>query len=242
MDLLGLTDGAHVLAGRLDAHRRKGTLNRLPFPPGILARGPWPPGRVSGRWSERDYEPPPEQAQAADAAIAALLDRGSPAHDGVAARLAGFQAADGELRLELQRMRWALRLLNGASGALSVLCVVRDEQGRWLAGRRAGWVATWAGMWALGAGGAVDAGEDPARALGRELEEEWGVVPERLAVEALIATPNDMAMLVGQAWLAPGAEVRRDPEHDAHAWWPADPAHWPHYVHPQIRRLGELLA
>ena len=79
-------------------------------------------------------------------------------------------------------------------------------------------------MWALGAGGAVDAGEDPARALARELEEEWGVEPERLAVEALIATPSDMTMLIGQAWLAPGAEVTRDHEHDAHAWWPPDPA------------------
>ena len=40
-------------------------------------------------------------------------------------------------------MRWALRLLReDASGALSVLCVVRDCEGRWLAGRRAEWVAT----------------------------------------------------------------------------------------------------
>ena len=79
-------------------------------------------------------------------------------------------------------------------------------------------------MWALGAGGAVDAGEDPALALGRELQEEWAVEPERIAVEALLATPGDMTMLIGQAWLAPGAEVTRDHEHDAHAWWPADPS------------------
>ena len=31
-------------------------------------------------------------------------------------------------------------------------------------------------------------------------------------------------MLIGQAWLPDGAEVTRDPEHDEHAWWPADPA------------------
>jgi ADP-ribose pyrophosphatase YjhB (NUDIX family) len=214
----------------------------LPYPPGILARGPWPPGRVLGRWSERDYEAPPDKTEAADAAIAALVDRGSPAHDGVAARLQAYEARDGELVLDLQRMRWALRLVDGASGALSVLCVVRDPAGRWLAGRRAGWVATWAGMWALGAGGAVDAGEDPAGALGRELGEEWGVVPERLAVEALIATPNDMTMLVGQAWLGAEAELRRDHEHDAHEWWPADPADWPEYAHPQLRALALLLA
>jgi 8-oxo-dGTP diphosphatase len=213
----------------------------LPYPPGILARGPWPPGRVLGRWSERDYEAPADKTEAADAAIAALVDRGSPAHDGVAARLQAYEARDGELVLVLQRMRWALRLVDGASGALSVLCVVRDPAGRWLAGRRAGWVATWAGMWALGAGGAVDAGEDPAGALGRELREEWGVVPERLDVEALIATPNDMTLLVGQAWLGAGAELRRDHEHDAHEWWPADTADWPEYAHPQLRVLALLL-
>jgi ADP-ribose pyrophosphatase YjhB (NUDIX family) len=102
-------------------------------------------------------------------------------------------------------------------------------------------VATWAGVWALGAGGAVDAGEDPAQALRRELVEEWSVEPQRLAVEALIATPGDMAMLIGQAWLAPGAEVERDHEHDAHAWWPRDPGEWPDEAHPQLRRLATLL-
>src|SRR3954447_6618187 len=219
----------------------KGTLSPLPYPPGILARGPWPPGRVSGRWRDQDYEPPPEKTAAADRAIEALIDRGSPAPDGVAARLASYEVVDGELVLDLQRMRWALRLVDGASGALSVLCVVRDHDGRWLAGRRAEGVGTWAGMWALGAGGAVDAGEDPAGALGRELEEEWGVVPERLQVEALIATPTDMAMLVGQAWLEPGAELTRDHEHDAHAWWPRDPARWPRDAHPELRLLAGLI-
>jgi 8-oxo-dGTP diphosphatase len=215
----------------------------LPYPPGILARGPWPPDRVSSRWSETRYEPTAEKTAEADQAIADLIARGSPSHDGLAARLAGFTVSeDGELALELQEMRWALRLLrDDASGALSVLCVVRDHEGRWLAGRRAEWVATWAGVWALGAGGAVDAGEDPALALGRELEEEWSVEPERLDVEALIATPGDMAMLIGQAWLGPGAEVERDHEHDAHAWWPRDPDEWPDEAHPQLRRLATLL-
>ena len=88
----------------------------------------------------------------------------------------------------------------------------------------------------------VDAGEDPAGALGRELREEWGVEPERLAVEALIATPNDMTMLVGQAWLGAGAELRRDHEHDAHEWWPADPADWPGHAHAELRLLAELVS
>jgi ADP-ribose pyrophosphatase YjhB (NUDIX family) len=211
--------------------------------PGILARGPWPPDRVSSRWSATRYEASPEKTAEADRVIADLKGRGSPSHDGLAARLSGFSVQDGGLALELQEMRWALRLLRGgASGALSVLCVVRDHEGRWLAGRRAAWVASWAGVWALGAGGAVDAGEDPALALGRELQEEWSVEPERLDVEALIATASDMAMLIGQAWLPAGAEVTRDHEHDDHAWWPRDPGEWPQEAHPQLRRMATLLA
>jgi 8-oxo-dGTP diphosphatase len=215
----------------------------VPFEPGILARGPWPPADVTARWREDRYEPGAEQREAADRAIVELRERGSPAHDGIAARLESFSADDGALQLRLQPMRWALRLVPGAaSGALSVLCVVRDADGRWLAGRRAEWVATWRGVWALGAGGAVDVGENPSAALARELQEEWSVEPERLRVEALIATPGDMTMLVGQAWLAPGAELVRDHEHDAHAWWPADPADWPDEAHPQLRRMATLLA
>ena len=131
----------------------------MPYPPGILARGPWPLDRVTSRWSETPYEPSPDKVAAADRAIADLKARSSPSHDGLAGRLESFTAVNGRLELQLQEMRWALRLLReDASGALSVLCVVRDCEGRWLAGRRAAWVATWAGVWALGAGGAVDAG------------------------------------------------------------------------------------
>jgi ADP-ribose pyrophosphatase YjhB (NUDIX family) len=213
----------------------------LSYPPGILARGPWSPERVTSRWLETAYAPPQAQSDAADRAIAELRGRGSPSHDGVGARLASFEVAGGELRLEIEEARWALRLLDDASDALSVLCAVRDHEGRWLAGRRAGWVASWAGVWALGAGGAVDAGEQPAGALARELLEEWGVEPERLTVEALLATPGGLVLLIGQAWLAAGAEVTRDPEHDAHAWWPPDPADWPDDAHPQLRRMAALL-
>jgi 8-oxo-dGTP diphosphatase len=212
--------------------------------PGLLARGPWPAGRVRTHWREQAYEPEPELTAAADAAIAALADRGSPAHDGVAARLAAYDAQPGgELRLELEPMRWGLRLVKGrAADALSVLCLVRDADGRWLAGRRAAWVATWAGRWALGAGGAVEVGEDPVAALGRELEEEWAVRPAELAVEALVRSPDGMAMLIGLARLAPGAEVRADAEHDAHAWWPPEVADWPPEAHPDLARVAELLA
>ncbi len=216
----------------------------MPTPPGLLARGPWPPGRVRTRWREAPYDPPAEKGDEADRAIAALAARGSRADDGLAARLAGLRAAPADgLELELEPMRWGLRLGRGAaSDALSVLCVVRDADGRWLAGRRAAWVATWAGRWALGAGGAVEVGEDPVAALTRELEEEWAVAPQHVEVEALVRTPNRMAMLVGQARLARGARVRADAEHDAYAWWPARVADWPADAHPELARVAELLA
>jgi 8-oxo-dGTP diphosphatase len=197
---------------------------------------------VSVRWLEDSFEPDAGQSADADRAIAELEDRGSPSHDGLAARLCSFEADAEALRLELQPMRWAVRLGEDAAASLSVLCVVRDTTGRWLAGRRAPWVATWAGRWALGAGGSVEVGEDPVEALARELEEEWAVWPERLAVEALVSLPSGMVMLVGQAWLPEGAEVERDAEHDAHAWWPAEPADWPGEADPVLRHMATLLA
>jgi len=212
------------------------------FPTGILARGPWQRGQVAVQWREDSFEPGPEQSAAADRAIAELEGRGSPAHDGLAARLCAFEADERELRLTLQPMRWSVRLGDDAAASLSVLCVVRDPDGRWLAGRRAPWVATWAGRWALGAGGAVEVGEDPVEALTRELEEEWSVTPERFAVEALLSLPTGMTMLVGQAWIPEDAQVQRDAEHDAHAWWPPEPEAWPDEADPVLRRMATLLA
>ena len=215
----------------------------MSFPPGILARGPWPAEDVRVVWREEPFAPSAVKEAAADQAIADLAGRGSPSHDGLAARLYDYRADDRQLHLELQPTRWSLRLVeDDASASLAALCVIRDHDGRWLAGRRAAWLATWPGRWALGAGGAVEVGEDPVLTLTRELEEEWSVVPERMQVEALVSLPNGMAMLVGQAWLPPGAEVTPDSEHDAHAWWPADPARWPEEADPALRRMAALLA
>jgi ADP-ribose pyrophosphatase YjhB (NUDIX family) len=208
----------------------------------LLARGPWAPECVRATWREERYEPEPAGAAAADEAIAALADRGSPSHDGWAARMAAFTDEDGELRLELQPARWALRLVpDHAAGSLSALCVVRDADGRWLAGRRAPWLASWSERWALGAGGSVEVGEDPTHTLVRELEEEWSVAPERLSVEALVGMPSGLVLLVGLAWLPAGAEVVRDDEHDEHAWWPAAVADWPPEGDDPLRRVAGLL-
>src|SRR5207302_3927731 len=135
--------------------------------------------------------------EAADIALDALRRRGSPSHDGLAGRLVDFEAADDRLTLELQPARWALRLIpENAAQSLSVLCIVRAADGRWLAGRRAAWLASWAGRWALGAGGAVEVDENPAETLGRELREEWSVDPARLSVEALVHLPSAVVLLV----------------------------------------------
>jgi ADP-ribose pyrophosphatase YjhB (NUDIX family) len=209
--------------------------------PGILARGPWPVEAVRAQWLTDAYVAAPETDAAADAQIAALRERGSPSHDGLAARMAGFDTSDG-LTLELQPMRWSLRLVPGdALGSISVQCVVRDADGLWLAGRRAEWVASWAGRWALGAGGAVEVGENPAETMTRELHEEWALVPDRVQLDALVCTGNRLVLLIGQAWVPAGAPVTRDAEHDDHAWWPADPDDWPDEAEGPLRGMAKML-
>ncbi len=213
--------------------------------PEILARGPWPLDKVRANWRDEYFKPPSEHVAAADAAIRELEQRGSPSHDGIAARLVSFREDDDGLSIELQPLRWALRLVAGdASRSVAALCVTRSADGRWLAGRRAPWVASWAGRWALGAGGSVDVGENPVDTLVRELTEEWAVAPERVRGEALILLPHHLVMFVGQAWLPPGADamVTPDHEHDEYAWWPADIAEWPTEAGETLARMARWLS
>ena len=208
----------------------------------LLARGPWAPGEVQIDWRPEPFEPDAAAMAEADRLLDKLRERGSPSYDGLAARMVSFDLTPAGLRLELQPIRWALRLLaDGAGDSISALCIVRDAAGSWLAGRRADWVASWAGRWALGAGGSVEVDENPTDTLARELEEEWGVRPERLRVEALIRLGNGTVMFVGQAWLPPGATVRPDEEHDELAWWPPEVDRWPDEADPPRRSIGALL-
>jgi 8-oxo-dGTP diphosphatase len=210
---------------------------------GILARGPWQSDQVEARWLPETYEPPAEVSRLADAAVDGLRERGSPAHDGIATRLADWREENGRLLLDLQPSRWALRLVEGnACDSLTALCVVRTTDGRWLAGRRASWVSTWADRWALGAGGAVDLGESPAATLTRELDEEWQLEPERLSVEALLGLPNGIVMVVGLATVSEEAAPVPDHEHDEWAWWPADVDRWPAEADDRLRLMAGLLS
>ena len=209
--------------------------------PGLLARGPWRPEQVEAVWRDDAFEVPDEVDRLADGAVEGLRERGSPAHDGLATRLVRWEAQADCLHLELQPVRWALRLLDDASDSLTALCVVRSADGRWLAGRRAAWVSTWANRWALGAGGAVDLGESPAETLTRELQEEWRLEPDALSVEALIALGNGMNMLVGLATVDDRCDPVPDAEHDDWTWWPADIDAWPPEADERLKLMAALL-
>jgi 8-oxo-dGTP pyrophosphatase MutT (NUDIX family) len=212
--------------------------------PEILARGPWTLEQIKARWRQEHFEPSDAYTEAADVAIKGLQDRGSPSHDGVAARLVDYRQDRDGIAIELQPLRWALRLVAGdASRSVAALCVTRSADGRWLAGRRAPWVSSWAGRWALGAGGAVDLDENPADTLVRELKEEWSVAPERVRGEALVQLPHRLVMFVGQAWLAEGAdaEVTPDDEHDEFAWWPREIDRWPAEAEAPLRLMARWL-
>src|SRR3954467_15655521 len=102
--------------------------------PALLARGPWAAEQVRAGWRDEAFVADDAKVGAADAAVAALRDRGSARHEGVGGRLVGFATEGDALRLELQPLRWALRLVDGdASASASALCVTRDSRGRWLA-------------------------------------------------------------------------------------------------------------
>jgi 8-oxo-dGTP pyrophosphatase MutT (NUDIX family) len=215
----------------------------MSLPPGILASGPWRPDDVEVEWGEEPFRPSASVTDEADRALEQLRDRGSPSHDGLAGRLRDFSVRDGRLRLECEPIRWALRLLDrDAMQSLSALCIVRSADGSWLAGRRAAWLATWARRWALGAAGSVEVGENPADTLVRELSEEWSVKADHLSVEALVKLPSGLVSLVGMAWLAEGATVTPDSEHDEYAWWPPEVARWPAHADAPLRRIAELLS
>ena len=92
-------------------------------------------------------------------------------------------------------------------------------------------------------GGSVEVGENPVQSMVRELREEWSVEPQRMQIEALVQLPSEMVLLVGQAWVADGAGVTPDDEHDAFAWWPPEVGEWPsNDAHDPLRRMASLLA
>ncbi|MEI7890313.1 MAG: hypothetical protein WCI34_08375, partial [Actinomycetes bacterium] len=62
----------------------------------LLAVGPWLPEAVHASWTADPYIPTEEATAAADVELQGLKDRGSPSHDGLAARLVAWeQTPDG---------------------------------------------------------------------------------------------------------------------------------------------------
>ena len=210
----------------------------------ILARGHWPAERVRAHWREEHYEPPERHAEAADAAIEALRERGSPSHDGLAARLVAHAEQGDELVLELQPVRWALRLVARRRVALG------GGAGRHARGRRtlARGPARAVAVLVAGALGARcrrrrrHRREPRSHAARASCGRSGRSSPASLTVEALVRLPHQLVMVVGLAWLPDGAEIEMDDEHDAHAWWPADVADWPDEADEPLRRMATMLA
>ena len=195
----------------------------MPDDPALLARGPWRPTRsrptgatsTTRRRRRARRRPTPRSPRCATAARRATT-AWPPASWPTRSTTAGS-------RLDLQPLRWALRLVEGdASLSVAALCLTRDSRGP-LAGRpaRATWLSSWAGRWALGAGGAVDVGESPVDTLDPRAREEWSVAPERVRGRGAGAPPARPGDVRRPGVAARGAEVTPDHEHDAYAWWPA---------------------
>ena len=184
-------------------------------PPGILARGPWqrrPGARRAGATSPSSRAPErsaPRPTPRSPRCATAARRR----HDGLAARLAGF-----ERRRRRAAARPAAAALGAAAGrrrrvgARSPRCAsCATPTGRWLAGPPRAWLASLGR--ALGArrrrrgrGRRGPGGDAHARARGGVV----GRARARAASRRSCCLPHRLVMLVGQAWLPPGAEVTPD--------------------------------
>ena len=190
------------------------------------ARGPWAPEEVVARWRDEHFEPPrrarrrpPTRRSRRCASAGRRATTASPRASSATA------SDDGRLELELQPLRWALRLVAGRRAGVGLRALRHARARRALARGPARGVAVASGR---GAGRSAPAARSTsARARPRRSRasscEEWSVEPERLTVEALVRLPHGMVMVVG-ARLAGRRAPRSTPddEHDAYAWWPAD--------------------
>ena len=76
------------IVGTLHRYLSKCELSGRP----LLVRGPWDPADVRASWRSEPFAPGQEETEEADRLLEALRRRGSPAHDGLAARLVSYSA------------------------------------------------------------------------------------------------------------------------------------------------------
>ena len=150
--------------------------------PGILARGPWAPDDVERALARGAVRAAPAATEAADAALDELRERGSPSHDGLAARLPSLRG-----RRRPPRARAAADPLGAAAARTatprracrrSASCA-RPTAAGWPDAARPGW-RPGPGAGRSGPAARSSVGENPADTLVRELREEWSVTPERI--------------------------------------------------------------
>ena len=159
---------------------------------------------------------------------------------------AGYTTPATGLELELQPMRWCLRLVERAtrSSSISVLCVVRDADGPLARGPARG----------LGRDAGPAAGRSARAARSRSARtrsrpspassrRSGPSRPSASRSRRSCACPTARRCSSGRPGCAEGAEVVRDPEHDAHAWWPAEIRRaGPTEADPALRRMARLLS
>ena len=213
--------------------------------PGILARGRWALEQVEAAWLATPYEPPARATDAADAAISALRERGSPAHDGLSARLVVLRRRrPSASRLELEPIRWALRLDRTRRVAERRRDVRGARQRRPLArGASRGLARDLVGP--LGARrrrrrrGRREPG---AHARARAARGMVGHAPSGSRSRRSCASPSSSSCC--SAW--PGSRTARevvpDEEHDEFAWWPAEVDDWPAEADEPLRAMATMLA
>ena len=192
-------------------------------------RGRWRTSTRTG-WRSTSFRPPPRRSRptgrSRSSTTAAL-----PATTGWRPGSSASASRDAGISIEMQPLRWALRLVGeDASQSMAALCVTRAADGRWLAGRRAPWVASWAGP--LGA---------RRRRRGRRRREPRRD-PRARAPGGVVGRPRAGSRRGAPAPAAPAGDVRRpgvarrgrrsrkstpDHEHDEYAWWPSDIDEWP---------------
>ena len=160
-----------------------------------------------------------------------LQDRGSPSHDGVAARLVDYRAARrAASRSSCSRCAGRCGWSPATPPRAWPRCAspARPTGAGWPGGARRGSPRGPAAGRSARAARSTSA-RTPPRRWCASCSEEWAVAPERVRGEALLRLPHRLVMFVGQAWLAEGADeaVTPDHEHDAFAWWPSEIDDWP---------------